>query len=298
MKKEAQKGYVALVIVSLFWGTTYVASKIGNTYMPAIFLAGIRQFFTGLIMVTFFLFKKYHFPSRDNLKKIFFQGMLLLFIGNGLLTWSLEFISSGLAAVIAALVPLFIALFSTFFSKSAKVSVWMFAGLVTGLTGVCFIFYDYLGQTGNRSFMTGTFMILFSVLSWSFGSVYASRQKLSVNILFSVGIQMFISGAMLLLVCFISGKYLTLTNLPGSGWYVLLYLIVIGSLLSYSAYVFAISNLPPMLVSVYAYINPVVAIFLGWILLEEKMSVHMLPGTLIILYGVYLVTREANKQKV
>ena len=86
--------------------------------------------------------------------------------------------------------------------------------------------------------------------------------------------------------------------MPGSGWYVLLYLIVIGSLLSYSAYVFAISNLPPMLVSVYAYINPVVAIFLGWILLEEKMSVHMLPGTLIILYGVYLVTREANKQKV
>lgn len=298
MKKEIQKGYIALGIVCLFWGTSYVASKIGNTYMPAIFLAGIRQFFTGLIMTAFFLFKKYQLPSAGNLKKIFFQGMLLLFLGNGLVTWALEFISSGLAAIIAAFTPLFIALFSIFFSKSAKVSTWMLVGLATGLTGVCIIFYDYPEQIGNRSFMTGIFMSLSSVVAWSLGSIYSSRQKLSVNFLFSVGLQMLLSGSLLLLICFISGKYVNLMHSPAGGWYALLYLIVIGSLLSYSAYIFALSKLPPTLVSVYAYINPVVAILLGWILLKEKMSVYMLPGTLIILYGVYLVNREYEKQKI
>ena len=298
MKKEIQKGYIALGIVSLFWGTSYTASKIGNTYIPAIFMAGVRQFIAGLILTVFFLCKKYPLPARDDFKKIFFQGMLLLFLGNGLVTWALEFISSGLAAIIAALTPLFVALFTMVFSKYTKVSGWMFIGLVTGLSGICVIFYDYLGQIGNRSFMTGISMALLSVLAWSFGSVYSSRQKLSVNILFSVGLQMLISGTILLVICFISGKYVNLLHEPVAGWYALFYLIVIGSLLSYSAYVYAISKLPPTLVSVYAYINPVVAILLGWILLKEKMNVHMLPGTVIILYAVYLVNRESNRQKI
>jgi drug/metabolite transporter (DMT)-like permease len=298
MKKEIQQGYIALGIVSLFWGTSYTASKIANVYMPGIFLAGIRQFITGSIMTAFFLCKKYPLPSLENLKKIFFQGMLLLFIGNGLVTWSLEFISSGLAAILAALTPLFIAFFSMLLYKSAKVTGWMFAGLTIGLAGVCLIFYDYLGQIGNRSFMLGICMSLSSVLAWSLGSVYSSRQKLPVNILFSVGLQMLISGTLLLVICSISGKYRNLIHLPAPGWYALLYLIMIGSLLSYSAYVFAISKLPPTLVSVYAYINPVVAILLGWMLLKEKINTHMLPGTAIILYGVYLVNREYSKHKI
>lgn len=297
MNKEIQKGYVALAIVSLFWGTCYTASKIGNTYMPAIFMAGIRQFFAGLVMTVFFLIKKHQLPSWDNFKKIFIQGILLLFIGNGLVTWALEFIGSGLAAIIAALTPLFITLFSIVFIKYAKVSRWMFAGLAIGLAGVCIIFYDYIGQTANRSFIMGISMALLSVIAWSFGSLYSSKQILFVNILFGVGLQMLISGTMLLGICFISGKYVNLLHLPAPGWYALLYLIVIGSLLSYSAYVFAISKLSPTLISVYAYINPVVAILLGWILLKEKMTLHMLLGTVIILYGVYLVKREFNKQK-
>jgi drug/metabolite transporter (DMT)-like permease len=297
MEKEIRKGYVALGIVSLFWGTSYVASKIGNTYMPAIFLAGVRQFFTGSILTVFFLCENHRLPSLNVAKKIFLQGILLLFLGNGLVTWSLEYISSGLAAILAALTPLFIAFFSIFINKSAKVSGWMFTGLTIGLGGVCIIFYDYLGQIGNRSFILGICMSLASVLAWSLGSVYSSRQRLTINFLFSVGLQMLSSGTLLLVICFISGKYVNLIHSPAPGWYALLYLIVIGSLLSYSAYVFALNKLPPTLVSVYAYINPVVAILLGWLLLKEKMNVHMLPGTAIILYGVYVVNREYNRHK-
>ncbi|MEO8763507.1 MAG: EamA family transporter [Ginsengibacter sp.] len=298
MKKEIRQGYVALGIVSVFWGTSYVASKIGSTYMPPVFLAGIRQFLTGSIISTFFLLKRQPLPTRNSFKKIFFQAILLLFLGNGLITWSLKFINSGLAAIISALVPLFVALFSILIRKPWKISRWMLLGLMMGLAGVCIIFYDYLGQIRNQPFMTGIAMALASVVAWSFGSVYSSRQQLPVSILFSVGLQMFMSGSILVVICLASGKYVNLMHSPVEGWYALLYLIVVGSLLSYSAYVFALSKLPPTLVSVYAYINPVVAIFLGWLLLKEKMNEHLLPGSLFILYGVYLVNRESNKQKI
>lgn len=297
LKKRLQKGYLSLAIVSFFWGTTYVASKIGTQHMPGLFVSGLRQFVSGLIMVTFFLLKGHKIPSRSDLKKITIQGFLLLCIANGLLTWAIEFISSGLAAIIAGLVPLFIALFTILLTKSAKVTKWMLAGLVIGLVGVCTIFYNYLGQLANHSFIVGICMGLFATLSWSFGTVYTSKYKLSVNILFSVGLQMLISGVILLIVCFATGKYVNLIALPHSSWYALLYLIFFGSLLAYSAYVFAITSLPPTLVSIYAYINPVVAILLGWILLNEKMNVNMITGTLIILYGVYLVNREFRNQK-
>ncbi len=298
MKKEIQKGYLALGIVSLFWGASYTASKIGNSYMPAIFLAGIRQFLAGLILVLFFVSKKYHLPAPENLKKIFLQAVLLMFLGNGLITWSLEYISSGFVAIIAALVPLFIAFLSIAINKYAMVSRWMFLGLFISLAGVCIIFYDYLGQIETRPFIIGISMTLLSILAWSFGSIYSSNQKIPGNLLFNVGLQMLISGSMLLVICFISGKYVSLGHLPARGIYALLFLIVMGSWLSYSAYIFALSKLPPTLVSVYAYINPVVAILLGWVLLKEKMNMLMIPGTLIVLFGVFVVNREFNKKTI
>jgi drug/metabolite transporter (DMT)-like permease len=171
----------------------------------------------------------------------------------------------------------------------------MILGLMIGLAGVCTIFYDYIGLFANRSFIIGISMAMMSTVSWAFGTVYSSRQKLSIGILYSVGLQMLIAGTLMLVICFISGKYVNLATTGYSSWYALLYLIFIGSLITYSAYVFAISKLPPTLVSVYAYINPVVAVLLGWILLQEKMNIHMIAGTLIILYGVYLVNREYRR---
>jgi drug/metabolite transporter (DMT)-like permease len=209
----------------------------------------------------------------------------------------MEYISGGLAAIIVALVPLFIALFSVWLSNSSKISKWMLAGLIAGFAGVLLIFYDYMGETQNKHFLFGVGLSLISVLSWSFGTVYTSKQKSSVNILFNVGLQMLIAGIIMLIVCGITGKYVNLADASKDSWLALLYLIVFGSLVAYSAYVFAISKLPPTLVSVYAYINPVVAVGLGWLLLSEKMNANMLIGMLITLSGVYIVNREFKKVK-
>jgi drug/metabolite transporter (DMT)-like permease len=220
-----------------------------------------------------------------------------LCIANGLLTWSVEYISGGLAAVIAALVPLFIALFTAWLSKCSKISRLMLIGLLIGFTGVFTIFYDYMSQMHSKTFLLGVVLAVISTLSWSFGTVYTSRQKPPIDILFNVGLQMLIAGIVVLTVCIITGKYVSPAQIDQPSWLALGYLIVFGSLLAYSAYVFVIGKLPPTQVSMYAYINPVVAVLLGWLLLSEKMNANMIVGTIITLVGVYLVNREFKKQK-
>lgn len=297
MKKELHKAYFALGLVSFFWGTTYIAARIGAQEIPGLFVSGIRQFVSGIILVTFFLLRGHQLPGWQIMKKISVQSVFLLCIANGLLTWSVEYISGGLAAIIAALVPLFIALFTVWLSKCARITRWMFIGLVIGFAGILTIFYDYLAQLQNKTFVFGVVLAIISTLSWSFGTVYSSKQKPPIDILFNVGLQMLIAGIIVLFVCAITGKYVDLTTVGQSSWLALSYLVVFGSLVAYSAFVFVISKLPPTQVSVYAYINPIVAVVAGWLLLSEKMNINMVVGTLITLAGVYLVNREFKKVK-
>src|SRR5687767_9965504 len=166
MKKDLHKAYLALGLVSFFWGTTYVASRIGAQLMPGLFVAGVRQFLSGLILVSFFLARGYRLPAWKEMKRISLQGFFLLCIANGMLTWALEYISGGLAAIIVALVPMFIALFSIWLTKCAPITRWMIAGLIIGFAGVLTIFYDYMGQPQHKSFIVGVIMALVSVLSW------------------------------------------------------------------------------------------------------------------------------------
>ena len=153
MTKELQKAYTALGLVSFFWGTTYIASRIGAQHMPGLFVSGLRQFLSGLILVGYFLVRGHQLPGWTIMKRISIQSIFMLCIANGLLTWSVEYISGGLAAIIAALVPLFIVLFTVWLSKCARITRWMIVGLVIGFGGVLIIFYDYLGQLQDRSFV-------------------------------------------------------------------------------------------------------------------------------------------------
>ncbi|HYF30416.1 MAG TPA: EamA family transporter [Chitinophagaceae bacterium] len=297
MKKDLGKAYIALGLVSFLWGTTFIASRIGVQEMPGLFLSGVRQFSSGLIMVAFFLAKGFKLPDAASLKRISIQGILLLCIANGLATWAMEYITGGLAAIIAALSPLFISLFSIWLLKYAKFTRWMFAGMLIGLAGIVIIFYDYLNFLSNTSFAFGVTLALLSTVAWAFGTVYTSRKALPVDILFNVGLQMLVAGIITLFICLVSGKYVNLATTGNASIYSLVYLVLFGSLIAYSAYVFAISKLPPALVSIYAYINPIVAVVLGWLLLQEKMNPNMILGTLVTLGGVYLVNREFKKQR-
>jgi drug/metabolite transporter (DMT)-like permease len=126
---------------------------------------------------------------------------------------------------------------------------------------------------------------------------YTSKQKLPVDILFNVGLQMLVAGFVLLIVCGLTGKYVNLADTGHASWFALIYLVIFGSLLAYSAFVFAVSKLPAAQVSIYAYINPIVAVALGSLLLQEKMNINMVFGTVITLGGVWMVNREFRKFK-
>lgn len=297
MKKDKRRAYIALAWVSFFWGTTYLASRISAQHIPGLFVAGVRQFISGAVLVGYFKSRGYAWPDKKSWIKITIQGILLLCISNGLFTWAMEYIDSGLAAIIAALVPLLVALFSILLLRFARFTVLMVAGLVIGFGGILTIFYEHFVQMANTRSGFGIGLALVATVSWSFGTVFASRYKPNTQILFSVGLQMLIAGCLILLVCGISGRYTNLISANTAALWSLLYLIIIGSLLTYSAYVFAVSTLPATQVSVYAYINPVVAIFLGWLILHESMSTNVITGTLITLGGVYLVNKEFKKQQ-
>jgi drug/metabolite transporter (DMT)-like permease len=297
MKSETRKAYIALALVSFFWGTTYLAARISAQHIPGLFVSGVRQFISGLIMVGFFKSRGYQWPDKKSWVKIAVQGVFLLCISNGLLTWALEYINSGLAAIIAGLVPLFVALFSILLLRFAKFTRLMIIGLIIGFGGIITIFYEHFAQLLNARFAFGVTLSLVATISWSFGTVFASRYKPNIDILFSVGLQMLIAGSVMLCVCFASGKYVNLAQADAKALWSLVYLIFIGSLLAYSAYVFAISKLPPTQVSVYAYINPIVAVVLGWMILKEQMSINVITGTFITLAGVYLVNKEFKKQQ-
>ena len=169
--------------------------------------------------------------------------------------------------------------------------------MIIGFAGILIIFYDYLDFFSNRSFAFGVGLAVLSTASWAFGMVYTSKKKLPVDILFSVGLQMLIAGVITLFICLLSGKYVNLATTGSASLYSLLYLVLFGSLIAYSAFVYSVSKLPPALVSIYAYINPIVAVLLGWLLLHEKLNPNMILGTLVTLGGVYLVNREFKKQK-
>lgn len=297
MARDKRKAYIALALVSFFWGTTYLASRVSASHIPGLFVAGVRQFVSGAILVGYFLSIGYKLPDKKSFIKIAIQGVLLLCISNGLFTWAMEYIDSGLAAIIAGLVPLFVALFSTVMLRFAKFTPLMIIGLIVGFGGIVTIFYEHFAKVVNSNFSFGIVLAVIATISWSFGTVFASRYKPKTEILFSVGLQMLIAGILILLACAVSGKYVNLVGANTDALWSLVYLIVIGSLLTYSAYVFAVSKLPATQVSVYAYINPIVAIFLGWLILHEQMSINVVTGTAITLSGVFLVNREFKKQQ-
>ncbi|MBC9934119.1 EamA family transporter [Chitinophaga qingshengii] len=298
MRKSNTNAYIALAIVSIFWGTTYLASRIGVRHIHGIMLAGIRQSTAGLLITAFFFLKGYKLPEKIVLSKLFVMGLLMLVGSNGLMTWAMQYIPSGLGAVISATVPIWITIFSYFLVKKTRISIQLLTGMLLGFAGVAGIFYNYLASLMNPDFQFGIMLSIFACIFWALGSVLTAKWALGVNYLFGAGFQMLFSGIVMLLIgTLFLGQHLEVSNFTAELWESLLYLILIGSVLSYSAYVFTLNNLPPSLAAVYAYINPIVAVLLGWILLRESLTWLMGFCSLVTIGGVYLVNDAVNKNK-
>jgi drug/metabolite transporter (DMT)-like permease len=291
-KGTRAKAIFALSLVCILWGTTWLASKQGVMYIPdAIQMAGIRQFLGGICYVGFFLYKRIPLPKGKEWIPIIVLSFLNFMISNGLSTLALQYkISAGLGAIIGAIFPLWIVIIGLFVSKE-KMPVMAIIGLLLGFGGVCVIFYDHLNEFLDPQFRWGILLSVIATWTWAIATLYTKRQAVKFNPYFGLGLQMVISGIVLYSFSAATGKAVALTSIPWQSWAAIAYLVIFGSLIAFVCYLYALQNLPTEQASIYAYINPIVAVVLGSIIFDEKLTVYLAIGGLVTLLGVYLVNR-------
>ena len=295
---EKTRALFAVALVSFFWGTTWLASKKGVEHMPALQLAGIRQLLGGGIYILFFIIKGYKWPSLSQLIRFTWMSVIMFVISNGFSTWSVQYIPSGLGAVIGAIAPIWIALFSLALFKDTRLNLTTVMGLILGFGGILIIFYDYLDALFNSNFSLGIILGVIATMTWALGTLLTVKHAKDLNPYYSIGWQMFLSGVILTAVSYITGKHIPLSEIPMPAWYSIAYLVVIGSIITFAAFIYALKRLPPAQASIYAYINPIVAVIIGAILNHEKLNLLIAGGTMVTLIGVYLVNTGFKKSSV
>jgi len=288
---KTSKAYFALAIVCFFWGTTWLASKVAVQHVPyALQVAGLRQLFGGTCYVIFFVVKGATWPKGKEWWFIIVLSLLNFALSNSLSTWGVKFISAGLGSIIGSIFPLWLVLIGLF-STNSQLKTKTVLGLLLGFAGICVIFYEHLGDFLDPKFRFGIFISIASTWSWAFGTIYTKKHAVHFNPYFGLGLQMVISGATIVSASYISGKAIPLASIPWQTWSAISYLVAFGSVFSFIAYIYALQHLPTEQASLYAYINPIVAVFLGWIIFGEVLTPFIIVGVLITLLGVYLVNR-------
>jgi len=273
----------ALFALYIIWGSTYFAIRIGVESWPPLMMAGVRFFSAGLLLMAFLLITGHRLPALRPLLNAALIGVLLLAVGNGMVTVAEhQNVPSGIAAVVVATVPLFTLCFSHFFGIATRKLEWF--GIAIGLSGIVL-----LNSGGNLSGNPwGAGMILIGSLSWAFGSVLGSRIELPSGMM-AGAIEMLAAGVVLLAASGLTGE--RLTAMPTvSGLLAVSYLAIFGSIIAINAYMFLIRNTSPAVATSYAYVNPVVAVLLGTGFAGESLSPVEWLALGIIILAVVLVT--------
>lgn len=288
MDRPNIRAYIAWIAICIIWGTTYLFIRIGVETIPPMLFAGLRWIIAGIILISILRLRGKQFPKKEDLLHIAIIGIALLGLGNGLVVVGEQWIESGLAALLITTVPFWMVGLESFLPSGPKLNWMIITGLIIGSLGVGLIFGGNLKYLFETKYLVGVLSILGAVVSWSGGSVYSKYKKLNVHPLMSASVQMLIAGSLQIILGFTLGDFNHL-HFTQSGLISLLYLVVMGSIFGYGSYVYAIEHLPLSLVSTYAYINPIIALVLGWIFLNEGLNIFIAIASVVIISGVILV---------
>ncbi len=279
-------GFASLCIVYIVWGSTYLAIRYAvreGSGFPAFWMAGSRTILGGMILfaIALLMGKSLRLDRRDWLVTVV-TSILLWNGGNGLVTWAEQRASSGFAALVVGTTPLWGAVIESLLNRR-----WprrrQIVSLLIGFVGLAVLTWPMI-ETGDRSDWVATMALLCAPISWSIGSTYQQRHKLSQPVIVSSAYQQLVGGVVFFLLA-----WLTFEPMPQpttEAWFAWGYLVVFGSVIAYTAYVTALRSLPLPIVMTYAYVNPVIAVLLGWLLLDESITPYTLIGTTLILAGV------------
>jgi drug/metabolite transporter (DMT)-like permease len=288
-KTERTKALFAVALVCILWGTTWLASKIGVKHMPALQLSGLRHFIGGGIYVIFFIAKKIPFPTKKQFIRILWMSVVMFVISNGFSVISVVYIPSGLGAVIGAMTPLWLVIFSLITIRGTIFNATTMIGMILGFGGIVVVFYDYLEEMMGSDFPLGIFFGVVASMTWAIGTLLTAKHSKDMDPYVSLGWQMLVSGVILTGLSYATGQHKDVFTISSEGWYAILYLVIVGSIIAFTAFVYALKRLPAAQVSVHSYINPIVAILIGYSMHNEKLTKFVVIGTLVTLVGVYLV---------
>jgi drug/metabolite transporter (DMT)-like permease len=284
----------------LVWGSTYLAIIIGVAELPPFFFAGLRFLLAGLILLAFCRYKRQQLPNRRSLQRISISGIIMLSIGTGSVFWVEQYIPSGLSAIIVATLPLWLVLIDRRQWNFHFRNPWIIAGILIGFAGVLLLFGDknifHLG--GDPLIIISVFVLMAGTMCWAMGSIYSKYAKVEGAPAIRAAIQMTAAGLFSLLLSGVTGEWgrLDLGNISAKSIWALVYLILIGSVITYMAYIWLLSVRPASQVGTYAYVNPVVAVFLGWFFAKEPLTWQQVIALIVILTGVILVNLAKEKK--
>ncbi len=289
---------LAFALVYVFWGSTYLGIRVAVEHVPPILLAGIRFTIAGGLMLAFcqLTHRGPTAVTRRQLAQLALIGFILLGVSNVVLAWAELYVPTGLAALIVAVVPIWFLLIEQFILPTGdRVNAWGLGGIVLGALGVVVLLWPKLGAAHALGWMEfgACVSLLGSSFCWAFGSVLSRRWKVPVDPLVASGWQMLSAGVIDSIAALALGQHhRAIWN--ATAWGAIFYLVVFGSWVGYSAYIWLLRHVPTSKVATYAYVNPVVAVFLGWVFLGESVDRYIVAGAAIIVPAVALVTRSEH----
>jgi len=257
--------------------------------MPALQLSGLRHFIGGSIYVVFFIVRKIPFPTKKQFIRILWMSVVMFVISNGFSVISVVYIPSGLGAVIGAMTPLWLVIFSLITIRGTIFNATTMIGMILGFGGIIVVFYDYLEEMTGSDFPLGIFFGVVASMTWAVGTLLTAKHSKNMDPYVSLGWQMLVSGVILTGLSYVTGQHKDVFTISSEGWYAILYLVMVGSIIAFTAFVYALKRLPAAQVSIHSYINPIVAILIGYSMQNEKLTQFVVIGTLVTLVGVYLV---------
>lgn len=285
------KAIIALIIVCIFWGTTYLALRIGVKDFPPFLFSGIRQVSAGLLLLVIMYFAKMlEKVTFKDIAKQALPGILLITLGNGIIGWAELYIPSGLAALIVSVMPIYIVIMNIISGKEKKkFNLKIIGGFALGCIGIILIFKDNLADLAKPEYFWGVVASFGACVFWALASIYMKHTSFTTSPYTNASIQFISGGIGLFLFSLMFDDYAQLSAITADSLWALLYLTIVGSLLSYLSYLYAIQHLPIVMVSTYAYVNPIIAILLGVLILSERITWITVLALATTLYGVYLI---------
>ncbi|MCE5306606.1 MAG: EamA family transporter, partial [Acidobacteriales bacterium] len=279
------KAYTAFAAVCFFWGTTYLTIRMSLEAFPPLIVVGARFTLAGLITLAGARLARARLPRGRELWQCIVNGMLILGVGNGALVYSEVWVPSGMAALMLTISPFWMVGLDAFVFKGTKLRLMTVVGMLVGLSGVLLLIGpDALDVRTGASMVAGFLVLQAGSVCWNVGSLLQRRQPTLVHPIVSAGVQQLAVGMAALAVAAIVPGQVVHWSARGAG--ALLYLVVFGSLVGYSAYLYALDSLPVPVLSLYTYVNPVVAVILGWIFYREPFTLSDALAVPLIFSGI------------